>query len=92
MISFNSYYKYYVAHGVCTEYPDWSVSAPGTESLVKIGFDYARAITGEGLSVDLDSFEQQASDTAPRLDDETVTIANQVCTLFILVICMIKIV
>ena len=74
------------------EYPDWSLSALGTESLVKIGFDYARAITGEGLSVDLDSFEQEASDTAPRLDDETVTMENEVCILFILLICMIKIV
>ena len=27
---------------------------------------------------------QRASDTAPRLNDETVTMTNEVCTLFIL--------
>uniref|UniRef100_A0A1X7UTA9 Uncharacterized protein n=1 Tax=Amphimedon queenslandica TaxID=400682 RepID=A0A1X7UTA9_AMPQE len=76
--------EYYVSHGISTEYPDWPFSAARTESLVKIGFDYARDITGEGLFVDLDSFQQQTSDIAPNLDDEIVTMANESVPLVIL--------
>ena len=46
--------EHYVSHGTCTDYPDWSIAAAGSESLAKIGDEYAHSVTGDELMVDLD--------------------------------------
>ena len=52
--------EHYIAHGLCTDFPDWSIAAAGSEASVKIGYDYGRSVTGE---------EQQIE---PDLDEEVV--------------------
>ena len=42
--------EYYVSHGLCSDYPDWSIAAPGTDVHVKIGYDYGCMVTGEWRS------------------------------------------
>ncbi len=43
---------------LCPKYPDWSIAAAG--SSLKIGYEYARSVTGEGeLPVDLDAYEEE---------------------------------
>lgn len=39
--------EHYIAHGLCNDFPDWSIAAAGSEDSVKIGYDYARWVTGE---------------------------------------------
>ena len=41
------------------DFPDWTIAAPGTESLLKIGFEYGRSVTGQDLNVDLESLRRK---------------------------------
>ena len=55
--------KHYIAHKLCPEYPDWSIAAAGSETSLKIGYEYARSVTGaEELPVDLDAYEEGKTD------------------------------
>ena len=58
--------EHYVACGF------WSIAATGSESLVKIGFEYGRSVTGEELNVNLDYEEH--NETTPDSQDEETTI------------------
>lgn len=46
--------EHYIAHGLCTDFPDWSIAAAGSENSLKIGYDYGRFVTGEEQQIDLD--------------------------------------
>ena len=37
----------YIAHGLCNDFPDWSIAAVGLEDSVKIGYEYVQNVTGE---------------------------------------------
>ena len=64
----------------CTDFPDWSITATGSESLVKIGFEYGRSITREELKIDLDNYEENDQTTPYLHDDRTmVTMSAEVC-------------
>ena len=54
------------------DFPDWTIAAPGTESLLKIGFEYGRSVTGQDLNVDLDQYEESNPTTADLNEDETM--------------------
>ena len=45
--------EHYIAHGLCTDFPDWTIAAPGSEDSVKISYDYGRLVTGEEQQVEL---------------------------------------
>ena len=51
--------EHYIAHGLCTDFSDWSIAAVGLESLVKIGYEYGRSMTGKELTVDLNLYEDK---------------------------------
>ena len=34
-------------HVLCTDFPDWTIAAAGSEASVRIGYDYGRLVTGE---------------------------------------------
>ena len=68
--------EHYVSHGLCTDYPDWSIAAAGSESLVKIGFEYGRSIIGEELMVDLDHYENDQTAVDPQEEGALVTSSN----------------
>ena len=50
--------EHYVAHGLCTDFPDWSIAATGSEDSVKIGYDYGRLMTGEEQQIEFDLTEE----------------------------------
>ena len=50
--------EHYVAHGLCTDFPDWSIAVPGSEAKVKIGYDYGRFVTGEEEQIVADFSEE----------------------------------
>ena len=39
--------EHYVVHGLCADFPDWSIAVAGSEAKIKIGYDYGRFVTGE---------------------------------------------
>lgn len=44
--------EYYISHGLCTDFPDWSIAAAGSEANLKIGYEYARMVAGEEQEVE----------------------------------------
>jgi hypothetical protein len=53
--------EHYIAHGLCTDFPDWSIAAAGSEDSVKIGYDYGRFVTGKEQHIDLNLTEEAVS-------------------------------
>lgn len=53
--------EHYISHGLCTDFPDWTIAAAGSEDSVKIGYDYGRFVTGEEQPIDLDLTEEAVS-------------------------------
>ena len=47
-----------MARGLCTDFPDWSIAAAGSEASVKIGYDYGRFVTGEEQQIEPDLNEE----------------------------------
>ena len=56
------------------EFPDWSIAAVGSEDSVKIGYEYARSVTGEEHQVEPDLAEDQLTEqlTEPSDRDHVV--------------------
>ena len=59
--------EHYVAHRLCTDFPDWSVAAAGSEDCVKIGYDYGHLVTEEEQQTEFDLTEE-----AVQGDDQEV--------------------
>ncbi len=38
--------EHYIARGLCTDYPDWTIAAAGSKSNLRIGYAYGRYVTG----------------------------------------------
>ena len=73
--------EHYVAHGLCGDFADWSIAEPGAEASLKIGYDYARSITGEVQLDEADLMEEaEHADDAP-VPEETVLTSDEVCKL-----------
>ena len=53
--------EHYIARGLCDDYPDWSIAAPGFDTSVKIGYEYGRCMTGEEQQVELDLDEDSGA-------------------------------
>ena len=51
--------EHYIARGLCTDFPDWSIAAAGSEASLKIGYDYGRFVTCEKLQIEPD-FDEEA--------------------------------
>ena len=47
-----------MARGLCTDFPDWSIAAAGSEANVRIGYDYERFVTGEEQQIEPDLNEE----------------------------------
>ena len=52
--------EHYIARGLCTDFPDWSIATAGSEASLKIGYDYGRLVTGEKLDIGIDLEEEAA--------------------------------
>ena len=66
--------EHYIAHGLCTDFPDWTIAAPGSEDSVKIGYDYGRLVTGEEQQVEVDLSEEAVQ--ADPLDEKTMVVTS----------------
>ena len=50
--------EHYIANGLCTDFPDWSISAAGSEANLKIGYDHGRFVTEEEQEIEPDLDEE----------------------------------
>ncbi len=66
--------EHYVAHGLCTDFPDWSIAAADSEDSVRIGYYYGRFVTGEEQQIepDLDEEAVCTDDVSDPLDEKTM--------------------
>ena len=71
--------EHYVSHGHCADFPDWSIAAAGSESLVKIGYEYGRSVTGDELAVDLDRYENHDQSSADPQEEASLVATSEVC-------------
>ena len=53
--------EHYIARGLCTDFPDWSIAAAGSEAELKIGYEYGRLVTG---------VEQETEQQTDFIDEE----------------------
>ena len=53
------YNVHYIARGLCTDFPDWSIAAASSEDSVKTGYDYGRLMTGDKQQIESD-FSKEA--------------------------------
>lgn len=62
--------EHYIARGLCTDFPDWSIAAAGSEAGLKIGYEYGWWVTGqeEDTELQLDSIEE----AVPTNSDQVV--------------------
>ena len=68
--------EHYISHGLCTDFPDWSIAAAGSEDSVKIGYDYGHMVTGEEQEIEPDLTEEAVQDAGDQevpdpLDEKT---------------------
>jgi hypothetical protein len=66
--------EYYISHGLCTNFPDCSIAAAGSEANLKIGYEYARMVTAEEQEV---AGEEQEVEQQINLIEEA-TDGNQI--------------
>ena len=66
--------EYYISRGLCTDFPDWSIAAPGSEAKLKIGYEYARMVTAEEQEVagEEQEVEQQINQIEEAADDNQI--------------------
>ena len=80
--------EHYISHGLCTDFPDWSIAAAGSEGSVKIGYDYGRMVTGDEQQIEPDLTEeavQAAGDQeVPDPLDEKAMVVTSVEVIFVL--------
>ena len=58
--------EHYVASGVCSDYPDWSIAAPGSETNLRIGYEYGRFVTGVEQQIEPHLIEPDLNEEAAR--------------------------
>ena len=59
--------EHYISHGLCTDFPDWSIAAAGSETNVKIGYDYGRSVTGQDDQLEPDLSEEATNTESDQL-------------------------
>ena len=63
--------EHYIGHGITSSYPDWTIAAAGSETNLKIGYEYARSVTGVAHA-ELDFNEELPADQpVPDIVDES---------------------
>lgn len=79
--------EHYIAHGLCTDFPDWSIAAAGSEDSIKIGYDYGRFVTGEEQDSDFDLSEEgvnaDGSQVVPDPLEEKTMVATSAEVFFV---------
>ena len=68
--------EYYIGHGLRNDFPDLSIAVPGSESTLKIGYDYGHLVTGEKLQIEANvhvhAHEANLDEEAVRRDDDQI--------------------
>ena len=69
--------EHYISHGLCTDFPDWTIAAAGSEDSVKIGYDYGRLVTGEELDLTEEAVQAAGDQEVPDpLDEKTMVVTS----------------
>lgn len=79
---FSLFCEHYIVSGLCD---NWSIAAPGSETIVKIGYEYGCSVTGEEqqieLNLDEEPFHTDSDQVVPNPQEErsmelVITIAS----------------
>ncbi len=63
--------EHYIGQGITSSYPDWTIAAAGTETNLKIGYEYGCSVAGVAhIEVDFNE-EMAANETVPDIIDES---------------------
>lgn len=54
--------EHYVVRGLCSDFPDWSIAVTGSETKVRIGYDYGRFVAGEKEQIVVNVSEEVCAD------------------------------
>ncbi len=63
---------------MCADFPDWTIATAGSESSVKIGYEYGRMVTGDVLQIELDEEAESQSEIDPQEDRTMVSASAEV--------------
>lgn len=78
-------------HGLCSDFPDWTIAAAGSEKFVRIGFEYARFVTKEEQQIEPHLLEpDDVHSDLPKsgADHELSLVATSAEVLSIACVCM----
>ena len=64
--------EHYIGHGVCTDYQDWSIAAAGSETNVRIGYEYGRFVTGVDQEIEPHLIEPDLDEAMHSAGDQVV--------------------
>ena len=72
--------EHYIVRGLCDDHPDWLIAAPGSETSVKIGYEYGHSVTGEEqqikLNLDKEAFHTDSDQVVPDPQEERSMVAT----------------
>ena len=60
--------EHYIARGLCSDFPDWSIAAAGSETNLKIGYEYGHCVTGVRQEIEPHLLEPDLNEEAARSD------------------------
>ncbi len=64
--------EHYIGRGITSSYPDWTIAAAGTETNLKIGYEYGCSVAGVAhFEVDFNE-EMAANETVPDIIDDII--------------------
>lgn len=78
--------EYYIAHGLCSDFPDWSIAEAGSETNLRIGYDYGRFVAKEEQQIDPNLLEPDLHEDLAETSDtdqesSLVATSAEVCSI-----------
>jgi hypothetical protein len=70
-----------MAHGLCTDYPDWSIAAVGSEGGLRIGYEYGRFVTKVDLQLEPHLLEPDLHEDVTEEASSLVAASTEVCSI-----------
>ena len=61
--------EHYIAHCLCSDFPDWSIAASGSEAGLRIGYEYAHFVSNQEQQLDPNSLGPESVDDQVRAEE-----------------------